>query len=164
MVYSPYKNANYTERTVFEKMKKTAIVLLVFIMIFSLVACKRETPSPKVSIEGDAWVLRSVQDASEGGRIVYCSETISGVFDDAEVIDCVCVAGDGTFTINDKTSGTVFTGRYSLDETTDTTKVYEITTTSGARAIAGYTTYEGGDSERTLIMYFGNYTLTFYCK
>ena len=145
-------------------MKKTAIVLLALIMLLTLVACKRETPSPKVDIESDAWVLRSVQDSSKGGKIVYCSETISGVFDDAEVIDCVCVAGDGTFTINDKTSGTVFTGRYSLDETTDTTKVYEITTTDGARAIAGYTSYEGGDYERTLILYFGNFTLTFYCE
>lgn len=142
-------------------MKKLIAALLILICIV-FVSCG----SSPMTIDECAWKFQDAVVSSENhynqiavdyNRIG--EEPVEGV----KYIDCTLEAGDGGFTIRDKTNDIAFSGTYKLISTDRRTMVYIIAINDViGHAVSGAIYYADGTDTKTLIVSIGDYTLNFY--
>ena len=146
---------------VIAKMKKFTSALLILICL-SFVSCGN-THNP---IDECAWKFQDgVLDSPNHYDQIAVDyerkgdEAVEGV----KYIDCTLEAGDGGFTIRDKTSDIAFSGTYKLISSDRRAMIYiiEINGVLGS-AVSGAIYYADGTQTNTLIVSIGGYTLNFY--
>ena len=139
-------------------MRKVSFTLVAFLFLFlTLAGCSSDI----VKIEGYEWKLTLIQ-SNEDGSVVGCASEHYEMHKEIEglvVIDLICSASDGEFSITDKTNDKSYNGTYK-------STIYEIATAENAgNAVTAYTKYKDGfaatSKTPTLIITLGDYTLNF---
>lgn len=148
-------------------MKKVLSLIFATLLLVSLVGCSSEA----VKIEGYEWKLTLIQ-LNKDGSIIGCGTAHYEAHKEIEniiVVDLVCSAENGKFTITDKTNNTSYSGNYEIDYESGESTIYSITTTSNTgTAVSSITKsdYGFGKTEKTptLIITIGDYALNFQAK
>lgn len=136
-------------------MKKLFALILVIILL--LPGCG--TPAPKYYIEGKDWQIVTVQSAQDGA-VLAVGESLHESYPEAEVIGLTCKAEGGrlTFTMADQS----WSASYALQKSDDNAAIYTVTIEdeTGPAAVS-VTTYQDGQTEQTLVLQLGGYSLYF---
>lgn len=136
-------------------MKKLFALILVIILL--LPGCG--TPAPKYYIEGKDWQIVTVQSAQDGA-VLAVGESLHESYPEAEVIGLTCKAEGGrlTFTMADQS----WSASYVLQKSDDNAAIYTVTIEdeTGPAAVS-VTTYQDGQTEQTLVLQLGGYSLYF---
>ena len=146
-------------------MRKVSFILVAFLFLFlTLAGCSSDI----VKIEVYEWKLTLIQ-SNEDGSVVGCASEHYEMHKEIEglvVIDLICSASDGEFSITDKTNDKSYNGTYKLTTQNSKSTIYEIATAENAgNAVTAYTKYKDGfaatSKTPTLIITLGDYTLNF---
>ena len=128
-------------------MKKVLSLILATLLFIGLVGCSSET----VKIEGYEWKLTLIQ-SNEDGAIIGCGTAHYEAHKEIEniiVVDLVCSAENGKFTITDKTNNTSYSGNYEIDDESGESTIYSITTTSNTGTAVSSITKSNYDIVKT---------------
>lgn len=144
-------------------MKRLFSLIIVAILSLSLVGCNNN----RIPIDECTWEFISAisENSVKSGYSVAESVNKMPEVPDKRVkyIACTMNAGDGSFSITDKTNGLTFGGTYSLQSSQPEATNYIITINEvEGLAVTGTTTYADGRETKTLIISISGYTLTFY--
>lgn len=149
-------------------MKKISLILAVILsLLLGLTGCSAEN----VKIEGHEWELTLIQ-SNEDGSVIGCASEHYEMHKETEgivVVDLVCSAADGSFTITDKTNNATYQGIYKVSDNGPESTIYEVNIgEETGNAVTAYTKYEDSSSNTsktpTLIITIGDYTLNFQAE
>ena len=138
--------------------------ILDFVLLAALfiTGCSKELST----IEQSFWSLQTVQGSMENNSqiIAYGSETAE-IPENAQVIQMICEATEGTLTLTDVTNEVSYTGSYTRSSSDSQSEIYEITI-EGAKgmAVVSETTYQDNSATDTLIIRLNDYTLNFFAS
>lgn len=142
-------------------MKKVISVLLLIILIMmGFTACS----SDENKIEDFEWELGKAMNIEKEGLMVALGEEDTA-YPDAEIVDVLLTANDGSIVIEDKTNGKTYEGAYEEMYVTDSNDDYKII----IKGKEGYvnvsrTIYQDGREVPTLILTIDGYDMYFYGK
>lgn len=147
------------------KLTKKLTVMLLTLFIFTLTACNADA----IKIEDYQWKMRTVMsndvELADSDAVVLAVGQKDELYPNAKIVDLTLIAKDGRITITDASNGKTYEGTYKVSQTTGKGADYEITIDGkkGYCTVA-MTDYYEGDSEPTLPINLGDYTLYFYQK
>ena len=138
------------------------IFLVFFAAALLLCGCSEKDDG---GFENTKWVLDTVQDIKNGGKIIACSEESKSLYENAKVINFVCRADKNNVIFENIAENQKYSGTYDTVESTDKTVIYRITV-DGKEGIASVsdTVFEGGGKTKTLVIGFDDYALKFFEK
>ena len=140
---------------------KAIIKIFPLLLILILTSCGiEEVPG----IDSCTWKMETVSISVNGSILYYGSqEELADIYPNAEPLQLLCNADDGTISISDTVNKKSYTGTYQLTDTDMETKQYKIVFGEvDGYAITGSTEYLNKESEKTLIITVGDYTIYFY--
>lgn len=151
-------------------MRKITALLLTFIMVLTFTGCSQQAghnSNHKFDIASQDWTMTIIQsqNTDDAGLIIACGADSSEASDQAEEIDMVCSAEKGQLTLTDRTNGKIYSGTYSVKDSSAEATIYDITMGEAkGMAVVSDTKYHDGSQVGTLILSFEDYAISFSGK
>lgn len=144
-------------------MKKLSILFFSIVLVLTGCSNEESTTSNAQNIEDYTWQMTTVQSIEAEGQAVAHAPGIVGVPDTSVEVILKCVAADGYLTLTDEANGNTYTGTYELTDTSQETRIYEVTVGDfEGMAVLSMTIYRDESQMSTLIINIGDYTLNFF--